>query len=340
MYFTGIDVHSNQSTLQHMTEDGYLGVDLELKTREECFNEFFSQFDQQSIVVLEAGRHHWWLNNILEQHPNISEVKVVDARRSRKIAEELSVQRGYGRAKNDRIDAEMLAELARQDLAPEIHVLTLEQLAPRSIVRHRSRLLVQHTRAINTLHGLLGMHGVILNTKDFFEQYAAKADAVKTLPPYCLIIIDDLLSQIQLYDTQIGTIEAELDTLLPPDHPQIKLLMTAPGIGIVLARIIYTEIRDIRFFKEPKYLISYSGLAPFDQESNGKKGTIKLNRYSNHWLKYAFVEAAHHARTHEKYKHKYEADVKKHGKIRAKLNLARRLTKAVYWMLTRQQPFV
>ena len=340
MHYTGLDVHSNQSTLQHMTEDGYLGIDLEMDTHEECFTDFFNQFDQPSVVVLEAGRHHWWLNNILQQHPNINEVKVVDARRSRKLAEELSVQRGYGRAKNDRIDAEMLAEMARQGLAPEIHVPTIEQLAPRSLVRHRSQLLVQHTRAINKMHGLLGMHGVIIRTKDFFEQYAAKADVISTLPPYTFIIIDDLMSQISLYETQVGTIEAELDTMLPIDHPQIKLLTTAPGIGIVLSRIIYTEIRDIMFFKEPKYLISYAGLAPFEQDSNGKKGNIRLNKYSNHWLKYAFVEAAHHARTHEKYKHKYESDVKKHGKIRAKLNLARRLTKAVYWMLTRQQPFV
>jgi len=130
-----------------------------------------------------------------------------------------------------------------------------------------------------------------------------------------------------------------LDKILPSSHPQIKLLMTLPGIWPVLARIIYTEILNIKYFEAPKYLTSYSGLAPIEHESNGKKGPIKLNRYSNHYLKYAFVEAAHHARTHYRYQRKYELDVKKHGKIRAKLNLARRLTKAVYWMLTRQQPF-
>ena len=340
MHFTGIDAHSRQSTLQHMIEDGSLGIDLQMPTREECFTKFFNQFDQPSVVVLEAGRHYWWLHQILQQHPNIKEVKVVDARRSRTIAEELSVQRGYGRAKNDRIDAEMLADMARQGLAPQIHVPTPEQLSSRSLVRHRTILLVQHTRSINMLQGLLGMHGVIISTKDFFEQYEAKSDVIKMLPDYTSIPIEHLMAQIALYDKQIGTIESKLDEILPPTHPVIKLLMTAPGVGIVLSRIMHTEIRDITFFKAPKYLISYSGLAPFDQDSDGKKHGIKLNRYSNHWLKYAFVEAAHHARTHPKYKHKYESDVKKHGKIRAKLNLARRLTKAVYWMLTRQQPFV
>ena len=85
--------------------------------------------------------------------------------------------------------------------------------------------------------------------------------------------------------------------------------------------------------------MSYSGLAPVMKESAGKKGTIKLNRFCNYYLKYAFIGAAHSARHHPRYKRKYEQDVKRHGKIIAKLNLARRLAKAVYWMLTRQQPF-
>ncbi len=138
----------------------------------------------------------------------------------------------------------------------------------------------------------------------------------------------------------IPACEKLIDRLLPSSHPQMKQLITAPGIGIVLARIIYTEIFDIAYFKgHYKYLISYSGLAPMESESAGKKGMVKLNHFSNHFLKYAFVEAAHHARSHPKYRRKYEQDVKKHGKIRAKLNLARRLVKAVYWMLARQQPF-
>ena len=51
------------------------------------------------------------------------------------------------------------------------------------------------------------------------------------------------------------------------------------------------------------------------------------------------MTAAHAARTHPKYRRKYDRDVKKYGKTIAKLNLARRIAKAVYWMLTRQQPF-
>jgi len=147
-------------------------------------------------------------------------------------------------------------------------------------------------------------------------------------------IVERLLIRIRLLDQQIDSIDADLERVLPESHPQIALLITIPGIGLVLARIIYTEIIDINYFKQhPRYLTSYSGLAPMTDESAGRKGSEKLNRYCNYFLKYAFIEAAHNASGHPDYRRKYELDRKKHGKIIAKLNLARRIVKSVYWML-------
>ncbi len=121
----------------------------------------------------------------------------------------------------------------------------------------------------------------------------------------------------------------------------MKILASHPGIGPVFSRTILSEIFDIRYFNEPKYLVSYAGLAPIENVSAGrKKGRIRLNRHCNYYLKYAFVSAANSARLYPKYRRKYEIDVKKHGKMIAKLNLARRIVKNIYWMLTRQQPFI
>lgn len=119
----------------------------------------------------------------------------------------------------------------------------------------------------------------------------------------------------------------------------MKLILTVPGFGVIIARIVITEILDIKYFARPENLISYSGLAPFVNESANRKGPEKINRYSNHFLKYAFVQAAHHAADNPYFKKKYASDIKKHDKIIPKLNLARRLARTVYWILTRQQPF-
>lgn len=336
-YHTGCDVHSKFCRFQHIDDDGAIGLHMTVESTEEGICEFLDRLDAPTTMTLEAGRNYWWLSQLFSNHPKVSKVSVVDPRRSRLIAEELSVISGYGRAKNDRIDAEMLADQERRGLAPRIHVPTPAQLQNRTLTRYRSVLVVNRTRAKNSVHALLALHGVRAAIKTLLENNADQQEIMKTLPDYLQFMVEQLLDQVRFFDSQIPICEDRLNHLLPASHPQIKLLVSAPGIGIVLARIIYTETLDITYFKEPKYLISYVGLAPIEKDSAGRKGPIKLNRHCNYWLKYAFVEAAHNASDHPKYRRKYELDVKKHGKIIAKLNLARRLAKAVYWMLTRQQ---
>lgn len=336
-YHTGCDAHSKNCKFQHIADDGALGLHMTVNSTKEDIHKFLEQLDSPTTMTLEAGRNYWWLSQLFIEHPKVSKVNVVDPRRSRQLAEELSIKSGYGRAKNDRIDAEMLADQERRGLAPAIHVPTQEQLETRTLNRYRSVLVVNRTRAKNYIHSLLAMHGAKASIKTLLEDQTQKQQIMDLLPSYLQFIVEQLLDQIRFLDHQIPDCENKLHELLPQSHPQIKLLVSAPGVGIVISRIIYSEILDIHYFKEPKYLISYSGLAPIDNDSAGRKGPIKLNRHCNYWLKYAFVEAAHNAWDYPKYRRKYELDVKKHGKVIAKLNLARKLAKAVYWMLTRQQ---
>lgn len=336
-YYTGCDVHKRTTTIQHMDEEGSLGLSMTIPTDKASIRKFLDQLDDPTSITFEAGRNWWWIHQFFSQHPQVTQVKVVDPRRARILASELSVQSGYGRAKNDEIDSEMLAELTRRDLAPAINVPTVEQLEKRTFCRHRFGLVINRTRAKNIIHAFMAMHGTSARICDLTDDLSIRNQVYKSIPDYISFIIDQLLSQVQLFDKQIFHCEKQINSLLPESHPQMKLLMSAPGIGIVLARIIFTEILNIAYFKEPKYLVSYSGLAPIDNESAGRKGRIRLNRYCNYYLKYAFVEAAHNGSDFKKYRRKYELDVKKHGKILAKINLARRIVKAVYWMLTRQQ---
>ena len=184
------------------------------------------------------------------------------------------------------------------------------------------------------------MHGIYISSCQLLKSRTSQDTEIESAPYYVQFIIEQMLAQISLIEKQIPIIEKKLDLILPSTNALIKLLLAVPGIGIVLARIIVSELFDIKYFKAPKYVMSYSGLSIVDLSSAGKKkGTIKLNPYCNRYLKYAFVQAAHCARKHKRYRRKYDQDVKLRGKTRAKINLARRLVKAVYWMLAHQQPF-
>lgn len=340
MYYTGCDIHTKSSHLQHMDSDGAIGLSKVIPTTEEGFAQFLELLDAPTTMVLEASSSYWWISQYLSAHPMVEEVLVIDPRRSRKLAEELSVIRGYGRASNDRIDAEMAAELSRRGLAPTIHLTTPEQLEARTVNRFRAHLVTEKTSITRYCTSLLKMHGIYIASNELLHNSDSQQKVLQSVPAYVRFILENLVRQIVLFESQIPHVETQLDQLLPETHRLIRLLLTVPGIGIIIARTILTEIFNIQYFRAPKYLMSYSGLAVVDLESAGrKKGTIKLNPYSNHYLKGAFVQAAHCGHNHPKYRRKYEQDVKKHGKTRAKLNLARRIVKAVYWMLTRQQPF-
>jgi len=339
MYYTGLDIHKERTQIQHMDGDGTLGISMNIPTEAKSLLAFLEQLDAPTAVCLEATGSSWWISRLLMDHPRVARLAVVDPRRSRHLAEELSVQSGYGRAKNDRIDAEMLAELLRRDIAPAIHLPGEGQMECRALCRHRLSLVQQRTRACSRIQAILTSQGVRICTRLLLEDLEAQQAAFQRLPGYAQFSITDLLNQIRLYQQQIDAGEIKLNKLLPPEDPQVLRLLSAPGIGPILARIIICEISDIARFREPKYLISYAGLAPVVAESAGKRGRVALNPHCNHYLKYAFMMAAHAARRHPRYRHKYQKDVKYHGKIRAKINLARRIAKAVYWMLTRQQCF-
>ena len=340
MYYTGCDAHKKRCTLQHIDEDGTLGLMMTITSSAQGFDSFLDKLDAPTVITLEASRGYWWQHQYLSKHPKVSGVIVVDAYRSQKLCKELAVQKGYGRASNDRIDSEMLAELTRRGLAVSIHVPTPEQLELRSACRHRLELKHNRTVSANLIHSTLAMHGHSIALKELIDNEESRKQLFEQLPQYVQVIITDLSTQVELFEKQIASTQRLLEKLLPESDPQMQHIMTVPGFGPICSRILLSETLDIAYFKAPKSLINYSGLAPTQQESDGKrKGAIKLNRHCNYYLKYAFMTAAHAARTHPRYRRKYEQDIKKHGKIQAKINLARRLAKAIYWMLNRHEPF-
>jgi transposase len=133
------------------------------------------------------------------------------------------------------------------------------------------------------IHGILDLHSYSAKITDLVTTSATSDQLLALLPAYVSFIVEQLLARIKLVDQQIAGCEAQLAQLLPESHPQLKIVMSAPGFGVVLGRMVHTEILDMAYFKESKYLISHAGLAPIDNESAGRKGTIKLNRHSVVW---------------------------------------------------------
>src|SRR5262249_38528641 len=149
------------------------------------------------------------------------------------------------------------------------------------------------------------------------------------------------LALVDAYDQQIGAVELYLTRAAKVDDPQaFHRLLSAPGVGTVLALIFLYEIHDIRRFPEVGQFLSYARLVRCAHESAGKKLGTGGNKIGNAHLKWAFSEATCRLlRTSEQAKRWLARREKKFGKARALAALAARLGRAVYHLLRKREVF-
>ena len=149
-----------------------------------------------------------------------------------------------------------------------------------------------------------------------------------------LHLVDDLDRQIDTITKQLRASGAE--------HPYVPLLLTVPGIGWVLAFTIAAEIGDISRFASPKKLCGYTGLCPRVYQSGDRDSRGPLTKQGAKYLRWAMLEETMHALRHPAYRERYQRNKRRLGRQRgaevAQIDVARKLTEAIWHMLTNHQP--
>ena len=135
----------------------------------------------------------------------------------------------------------------------------------------------------------------------------------------------------------IADIDSMINSLVEPYNNAVKLLCTIPGVDRNSAVTIISEIgTDMTQFSNSKRLCCWAGLTPGNNESAGKKKSVRITR-AGVYLKPALVQVAHAAVKSDKspyYKAKYERIMKRRGKKRAIIAIARMILTAAYQMLS------
>ena len=135
----------------------------------------------------------------------------------------------------------------------------------------------------------------------------------------------------------LADIDSMIDSLVEPYENAVQLLCTIPGVDRSSAITIISEIgTDMTQFSNSKRLCCWAGLTPGNNESAGKKKSVRITR-AGVYLKPALVQVAHAAVKSNKspyYKAKYERIMKRRGKKRAIIAVARMILTAVYHMLS------
>jgi transposase len=244
--------------------------------------------------------------------------------------------------KTDRIDAQVLAVLSHRDLVPAIWLPDGRVRAEREQARFRLHLVKHRSMLKHRIHATLISFGHPCPVSDLFGVAGRELLDRLVIPQPWRDTLEASLSLIEDLDAEIDIVNRRL-RLSSAHHPYIPLLLSAPGVGWVLAFTIAAEIGDIQRFATPKKLCGYTGLCPRVNQSGSKDRRGPLSKHGPRYLRWAMLEATMHAQRHPAYAQRYQATKRRLGKQRgakvAQIDIARRLTEAVWHMLTSNQPF-
>jgi transposase len=244
--------------------------------------------------------------------------------------------------KTDRIDAWVLAELARLELVPAVWLPDPAVRGERERARFRLHLVRKRTALKNRVHATLVTFGVPCPVSDLFGTSGRELLERLALPQPWHGTLAASLRLLDELEREIAASERELRSL-GADHRYVPLLTTVPGIAWVLAYTIAAEIGDIARFPSATKLAGYTGLCPRVYQSGESDRRGPLSKRGPRYLRWALVEATTHARRHPLYRERYERTRRRLGRQRgprvAQVDLARRLSEAIWHMLTSNRPF-
>jgi transposase len=143
--------------------------------------------------------------------------------------------------------------------------------------------------------------------------------------------------------THISILESVVLDLAQPYISEINLIMSMPGIkNIFTAIAIIGEIgTDMSVFHSSKHLCSWAGLTPQNNESAGKKKSVRISR-AGVYIKPLLVQCANAVikdKEFEYFKIRYQQIRKRRGHKKAIIAIAHMLLNCIYYMLERNEAF-
>ena len=244
--------------------------------------------------------------------------------------------------KTDKIDSMVLAVLSHRDLVPAIWLPDPTVREERELARFRLHLVKHRSMLKQRIHSTLINFGRACPVTDLFGVEGRRLLKRLDVPePWrgnvaaSVELIDDLGGQIDQINRRLKEGHGE--------HPYVPLLMSAPGIGWVLAFTIASEIGQIERFASPQKLTGYTGLCPRVIQSGDSDRRGPLTKHGPTYLRWALLEATMHALRHPAYAERYQRNKRRLGKQRgakvAQIDIARRLAHAIWHMLSRNEKF-
>jgi transposase len=285
--------------------------------------EFYRSLAGREVVVgMEACGHYPWFERLLAEVG--CELWLGDPAKIRAAV--------VRKQKTDRLDAQHILRLLREERFPRIWVPSLEVRDARQLLVHRHKQVQARTRVKNQLQALALSQG--LQKKYKLWTRAGQAEfAQLPLLKYAGVRRERLLSNLQQLDAEIGELDRQVEAEARQRPGAVKL-MTHPGVGPVTSLAMVLTLGPAERFASAKQVGSYFGLIPSEESSGGKQRLGRISKQGSSFLRFLLVEAGQTAARYDpQLKRFYRRLAMRKNRGVAKVAVARKLATRLYLML-------
>src|SRR3954454_4775987 len=329
MRFIALDVHRDFCEVA-IAEAGRVRRAGRVETTPATLELFAQSLARDDQVVLEATGNALAIARIIEAHVG----RVV-------LANPKAVKNATQSAKTDKRDARTLAKLLAAGFLPEVWTPDERTRMLRRRIARRAQLVRQRTREKNQVHAIL-----IRNLKhrprggELFGVAGRRWLAASELPVDEREMLDACLRGIDFLDAEVAAIERALAELVLAS-PELRRLLTLPGVNAVTACALLAAIGDIHRFPSSHQLVGYLGLDPKVHQSGSEPARHgRISKQGPGETRHVLVEAAWHAtRAPGPLRAFHERIAVRRGSNIATVAVARKLALIAWHMLTRGQDY-
>ena len=253
IHYVGLDVSVKETAICIVDETGKVVRERKVATEPaEIIEELAARGLGYARVGLEAGPLSQWLVNGLAE----AELPVICVE-TRQMKAMLKAQQTN---KSDRNDARGIAQMMRAGLYKPVHVKTLASQEKRMLLTSRKLLQVKLRDIENDLRGTLRNFGLKVGAVSS-GKFAPRIRELVENYPRVAAIVEPLLVVRHVLRQQFSVLHRMVLDQVRGD-PVCRLLMTAPGVGSVVALTYRATVDQPQRFAHSKAVGAHFGLAP------------------------------------------------------------------------------
>ena len=325
----GLDVHRDFCVVA-ICEDGVTSSAGRVPATPEGIRALAESLLPSDRVALEVTGSCWEVARILE--PHVNRVIVVSP-------DDTGIT--SARAKTDKLDARTLASLLWRGELEAVWMPDERCRVLRRRLARREQLVRSRTRTKNEIHACLQRR---LQGKppcsDLFGVKGRQWLAGLELPLEERESVDAGIRHVEFLDSEIAAVE-KLIAQQALSWPEIRRLMTVPGVNLICAASFIAAVADPNRFLTSRKLVAYLGLDPkVKQSGEAPARSGRISKRGSPAARWALVEAAWTAVLQPGPLHAfYERTKNRRGHGKAIVATARKLAVLFWCMLTRSEDY-